>query len=521
MKVGQRVFHPTFGQGVIVGLDEVGARRRAIVDFDYTKACVVFDALQVIPELAVLRQVPAQEVPPAVVPPSAQPLTIRQALTDPPTAQPRAEPTVPASAAGPGGTPAAGTPPALPHLSVWPAAGTGVGSGTSQTRARKGVIALRLGQILEPLALQLSVGTDDAQEVLKSALKRALGGKPTFVLVEGAWGGGKTHAMTLLQALARQEKVATCGAVMDGIAASLAAPMTLMEELLNSLRFPGSCFTGGPGPLLRQAKRDGQACALRDRGAKKVADALDALPEAAFDDPEGLQCIEDYFCFSLAASSAKAKLRSLGHVAMTLPSLRARRVAEQPLIFANLLMEWAHVSAALGGHGLLVVLDELDVEYAATSWASGSYFQGLRARRRDVLRQLKTLSQHKVPLVVALAAAPASPDVAANDDAVQDVSKALGPAPSFFHVRAAELSDIDLRELLSRLAALFADAYSVPPLKLADNEVTKLFEGLLTRYKRSPSSVPRHFVRAAVEAFDLLTAGETPLQEVLRLLKAS
>ncbi len=520
MKLGQRVFHPTFGRGVIVGLDEVGARRCATVDFDYTKVCVAFDALRVIPEPAGLPQPPDQSVSPGVASLPVQSPTIRRALTGPSVEGLRAQPTVPAPATGPASNSVAESPSVPSHLSTWPTAGIGVAKGTSQTRARKGVVALRLGQILETLALQLTVGTEDVQRDLKSALHRALDGRPTFVLVEGAWGGGKTHALTLLQALARQEKVVTCGAVMDGVAASLAGPMSLMEELLNSLRFPGNSFSGGPGPLLRQAKVDGQARALRDRGARRVADALEALPMGAFDDPEGLQCIEDYFCFSLAASSARAKLRLLGHQAMMLPSLRSRRRTEQPPTFARLLAEWAHVSAALGGHGLLVVLDELDVEYAATSWGSGGYYQGLRMMRRDVLGQMKALSQHRAPLLVALAAAPASPDVAVHDDAVQDVCEALGPALSY-HVRAAQPSETDLRELLSGLVALFSEAYSEPPLALTDNEVAQLFTGLLSRHMRLPMPVPRHFVRTAIEVFDLLTAGGATMEEVLRLLKAS
>jgi len=485
---GKRVFHPTFGNGVITAVDEVGARARwrAHVDFEYTKVWVVFAALQLLPA-----EVPAavkQEESPVLGAPQ-----VGGATTD------SRGMSVPTRVEG-----------EVRDVIVL---------GGSEADARMGISALRLGQVLDSQALQLSVGTERIQTRLKEALARAQSERPTCLLVDGAWGRGKTHALTLLVALARRENMAVASAVMDGIAVSLSEPMLLMEEIASSLRVPGSAVGDSLGQLLRRAKRDGKISTLRAQGALTVADALDGLPAAAFDDPEGLQCIEDYFSFALLPTQVKAKLRLLGYEMLSAaPSLRARAVDDRPRAFSVMLRNWAQFLSVMGARGLLVVLDELDVEYAASAGFDRPSLK-LRARRRALLEQLRTLSQHRAPLLVAFASAPAGPDVQTENDAVQDVREAIGP--DLIYLRAADPSAEDLKELLSRLAVLYDAAYPATRLGLPPQRVNELATGILVRYRRMPDSVPRHFVRMAIEAFDLLAVGGQSFEDVLRLLGAS
>lgn len=477
---GQRVFHPAFGTGRVISVSRTGPRTVALVDFGFTRAPIVVEALQ---------------------PLSADEGTATDSRpTNSPDALPAEAPVRESQTA----------PMERPHGSA--------GLRGSATEARKGVTALRLGQILETQAFQLSVGTDRVQARLRDALTRALGDKPTFLLVDGVWGGGKTHALTLLQALARKENMATASAVMDGVAVTLSEPMQLMEEIVSSLRFPGSVSADSLGQFLRKAKREARSSTLRARGADQVADALDSLPAAAFDDPEGLQCIEDYFSFSLSTTQIRSKLRLLGYEASAPPVLRARRVDDRPRAFAVLLKNWAQFSSVMGARGLLIVLDELDVEYASTAYFNSASL-GLRARRRALLEQLRALSEHRAPLLVALASAPAGPDVETENDAVEDVRRAMGP--TLVHIKAANLSDDDLKDLLLRLTALYQTAYPATTLELPALGASSLFGGLHARYRRMPNAVPRHFVRTALEALDLLTVGEKSFDEVLQLLRAS
>ena len=482
MKPGQRVSHPAFGAGIVRAVNLTGPRPRAHVDFGYTRAWVVLEALEVL------------ESAPTPEPDSAEPC-------DPPTDNPTQWTTEsPPATAGRGGDRTALSP-----------------FTRSETEARKGITALRLGQVLEAQALQLSVGTDALQVRLQQALARALSGRPTLLLIDGAWGGGKTHALTLLQALARSQGMATSSTVMDGIAVTLSEPMQLMESITSSLRLSANSSDDGIGHLLRAAKLEKKLGNLRAHGAHEIADALDRLPERAFDDPEALQCIEDYFAFSLSTTQVRRRLDILGYEAAAPPVLRARWVAERPKAFAVMLKCWAQTMAVMGSKGLLIVIDELDVEYASTA-ATNRTSGGLRARRRAMLEQVSGLSAHNAPLLLAFASAPAGPDVESENDAVEDIREAIGPG--LVHLKVANPSPDDLKQLLGKLAGLYEAAYPAQPLGITGQRASQLFAGLHARYRQAPSPVPRHFVRTALESFDLLTVGARPFEDVLRLLKA-
>lgn len=485
MKPGQRVSHPAFGAGVVSAVNLTGALKRAHVDFGYTKAWIVLDALEVLQEES-----------------AGTPTSTPVETHAPAPSQPSDQDSEEAFDAGDDKTVWSSTP-TLPK---------------SQTEARKGIAALRLGQILESQALQLSVGTEILQQRLREALTRSLAGKPTIMLIDGAWGGGKTHALTLLQALAREQHMTTCGAVMDGEAVTLSESLRLMEAILSSLRIPGSGSGDGLAHLLRTAKIEGRAPSLRAGGAHEVADALDSLPPRTFDDPEALQCIEDYFSFALSATQVRRKLHLLGYEAAAPPVLMSRGVDERPRAFAVLLKCWAQTLARMGGRGLLVVLDELDVEYASTAYSNRASWS-LRARRRALLEQIKGLSVHNAPLLIAFASAPAGPDVESENDAVEDVRQAIGTG--LIHIKAANPSEEDLKQLLAKLTSLYETAYPDKTLGIVGQRASTLFAGLHARYRRAPNPVPRHFVRTALEAFDLLTVGEQSFDDLIRLLMAS
>jgi hypothetical protein len=386
---------------------------------------------------------------------------------------------------------------------------------TKKTEARKGITALRLGQILESQVFHLSVGTEVLEEQLREAVERTIHGKPAFLLIEGAWGGGKTHALTLLQAIAREKHLATSGAVMDGISVSLAEPMQLMEEILRGVCFPNDAASADLGELLRRAVRSGKTPGLRTKGARELAYALEKIPDRAFDDPDAMHHIEDYFSLTLSATQAKSRLKLLGYRASGLPTIRAGRVSERPHAFSILLKGWAQFASVMGAKGLLTVFDELDVEYAATAYSDRTS-ENRRFRRRALLRELTTLKGIDAPLLVAFASAPAGADVDIEDDAVDDILETMGD--TVVHISVPSPDETHLQELLKRLVGLYKAAYPGFGDSLGDQEVKKLFDRLLVRYHRMPNSVPRHFVRTSLEAFDLLNGGGRKLEDLLSLV---
>lgn len=381
---------------------------------------------------------------------------------------------------------------------------------------RRGVLALRLGQILEPHILKLSVGTEKLESTLESAVARARKGRVSFLMVEGAWGGGKTHALTLLQAMARRMRFATSSVVMDGNAVSLAEPMQVMEEILSSF-----CFSGQDGAdqlmdLVRKVVKEERLPEIRLKGATTIARVLASIPREAFDDSEALSLLQDYFSLSLSASQAKAKMKQLGYRVAALPTLRAFRVDQRAEAFCVLLKNWAQLASAMGAGGLLVLIDELDVEYASTAYNDKASFER-RAKRRSLLSALSKLESDEDPLLVAFASAPAGPGVARHNDAVEDVHSVFGEG--LRNLKVPEPNESSLAELLRRLSAFYSEAYPDSKERINAGVVQKLFEGMLLRYRKSPAAVPRQFVRTALEALDLLTVGEKSCDDVLSFLR--
>jgi hypothetical protein len=172
----------------------------------------------------------------------------------------------------------------------------------------------------------------------------------------------------------------------------------------------------------------------------------------------------------------------------------------------------------MGARGLLVVLDELDVDYAFSAYPTRASL-GLRARRHALLEQIKGLADHEAPLLIAFGSAPAGPDVETENDAVEDVREAIGA--ELIHIKVANPSEEHLRKLLVKLTSLYETAYPEKALGVPTAQTSALFAGLHAHYRRSPNPVPRHFVRSALEAFDLLTVGEKSFADVMRLLEIS
>jgi hypothetical protein len=463
---GYRVFHKKFGWGTVTRVVEQGTRKVAWVDFGYIKEFVNQEELKLSAQKPSSPPTPKPKLPKPVERPLPKPTCEINTMAD----------------------------------------------------CRRGMLALRLGQVLESQVFRLSVGTEKLEEVLGEAIAKARKGMASFLMVEGAWGGGKTHALTLLQAMARTKRFATSSVVMDGDAVSLNDPMQLMEEVLGSFCFPGQGNADQLMDLVRKVVREERLPEIRLKGAGTIAGVLARVPRKAFDDTEALSLMQDYFSLALSASQAKAKMRQLGYHPVDLPTLRAFRVDQRVETFRVLLKNWTQLASAMGAGGLLVLIDELDVEYAATAFGDKASLEK-RHKRTALLRGLLELSGQKVPLLVAFASAPAGPGVAQHNDAVEDVHSIFGT--DLLHMKVPIPNEAALSEMLRRLSAFYIEAYPDSTGHINDEAVQMLLKGLLQHHRKSSSAVPRQFVRTVLETLDLLTLGKMNCGEVLHSLRGA
>ncbi|MBK7616709.1 MAG: DUF2791 family P-loop domain-containing protein [Burkholderiales bacterium] len=402
----------------------------------------------------------------------------------------------------------------LAPSAVGPTGGTSRTVGAAVSRnlvasSRAGVQALKLGQVLESHVQQISVGTADHEAAFDEAFKQAEKRHPKLIIIEGAWGVGKTHLLTLLSAHAAKRRFAVSTSILDGWAASLSDPMRLLEGITSSIRFPDQAAPMGLGTMLASVKRTGMV-ELRSWAGPRMVQLMEQVSQEALDDPEAVAVLEDYLGLSLPASQAKERLRRLGWRDVALPALKARSIDERGARLRELLCDWAAFCLAGKARGLLVILDEVDVDYARAAW-----WDVARRERHDMtLRALGELRKHDVPLVVAFGSAPAGPGEDESIDAVRDVIAKLGHID--VHERANALDDDHLHELAERVFTLYSDAYPGVVQRISRKQLKATADMLLKEHRRQLSPVPRRFVRSLLHCLDLIDLEQASVEEVIR-----
>lgn len=446
MKVGDKFTHPDFGRGTVVAFELRGSGRFVVVDFGYAK-----------------KELPIEELPKddsdsdAIAPDIFPPVGAGRVSTKKLSAEARV--------------------------------------------ARAGIFALKLGQILETHVTDLTVATGETESQLESVFSAAKGRSVQFVLVEGAWGAGKTHLLTLMTAMASRNQFATSTTILDGASATFSQPNDLLSSITSNIRFPNEPVPFGIGHRLPEVMRGGMAT-LTGMGADRVFRALRAVwSDAMLNNPDVVQILEDYLDLSLPASHARASLRKLGCGDVDLPAMRALRVDDRAPRLAELLGDWTAFCVACRTAGLLVVFDEVDVDYArASRWNLST-----RQRHDAMLTALSGLKRRRLPLVIAFGSAPAGPDFADEDDAARDVLKKLKNID--LHIEARQLERRDLDELAFKIWRLYASGYPGFDSKLTESHLREVQKRLAKEYFKQIAPVPRRYVRALLHCFDVADTG--------------
>ena len=386
--------------------------------------------------------------------------------------------------------------------------GIGVPTLTSDVvDARRAILALKLGQVLEENIVELSTGTDDIQESLAQAIIAAARRQPRSILFKGSYGSGKTHLLTMLTALAAKHELATASVILDGEGVTLSEPMSLMEALLGSLRYPGHAAPCGITQQLADLRRSGNLPYIRHRMGR-IAEALLQTPRDLFEEPEGMEVLEEYFTMRLSATQAIKEIRQHIYRRVHLPSMRAQSVKDRADRFCSLLRGWAEFCASTGAKGLTVIFDEVDVEYASTLG-----YEEQRRRRSLLLDAVSKLlnQESKAPLLLAFGSAPASVDVKEENDAVIDLQRRI---KGMDEIEAPRPDLEQTRELGRRLQTLYTRAYPDRIYRVDQRKLERLIDEFALTHQDNLNPVPRGFVRGTLERLDVALDLESYAKDV-------
>lgn len=266
--------------------------------------------------------------------------------------------------------------------------------------ARRAVDALRFGVVPASHLEELTIGYDELAAWVGSNLP-APGTPPVAAAVYGPFGTGKSHAMAAVREIAGRQGYLAMATEIDGTEISLSAPKELLASLLDHLT--GSAKLDGAAPLLSLI----QAATKRRPGERIAGDRSPLLQDtiasigrlstaAKFEDIEDL--IERFLGSepTMTRSDFKSLVRDAldwdDYVRMTYArdydpkALVSHTPADQrPLDFVAALMGYAAVAYAAGYEGLVITIDELEVDDALSTRAKFDKVVRLIAAMRSIL----------------------------------------------------------------------------------------------------------------------------------------
>lgn len=388
-------------------------------------------------------------------------------------------------------------PPPLPKATVKPSPKAKPTLDSSWVDARRAIIALRLGQVTNEVAKVISVGTEDIESIFDQRLSLATDQRPSVLVVEGAWGTGKTHALALLKGIAQEKKMVVANLVLDGVAITLSRPADLLRETIRSASIHYSDCSMDLLELAVSFCRDMRTERLTENGATLLGEALCSLPPEVADEPDFVESIGNYLAGDTSAAQLKRDL--VEYVGTSrLPSMRAKNAGERPQHFVTLLAEWARL-CRLDESGLVLILDEVDVELALARSATD------RERRDALLRELGMLHTLEAPLVIVMAVAPGGEYMEEFESPTAYLADRLGDSCQI--VTVPELTRKDLLKVADRVAELYQKAY--PDTKLPKlTTLQKSAAELMGIQERSANGViPRRFIRSFLEYLDVESIG--------------
>lgn len=366
--------------------------------------------------------------------------------------------------------------------------------------ARRAILALKLGQVPENYVLELSAGIDRERSKLETAIDSVADMSTASILVKGTWGTGKTHLLTMLRALATRHGLATASVILDGEGVTLSDPMRLMADILVSLRFPGEAVSDSIMSRLASFRRRHRW--VRGLPTRQLNDfvinPMLQIDQRYFDEPEVTDVIADYLMLRLPASQANIRLRQLGYGGLPLGPLTARSTDHRADRFCDLLREWVQVCsfAEEGARGLVVVVDELDVDYFRKS-GDTNRDREFRRRRRMLLEAFGSLLQvERVPLLLAFGVA----DDVWGDNAVEELREKIG---GIIEIEAPSPDSEQTRQIGRRLLRLYARAYPDRIAGVDQMTLRRLLDEFAERHQADMHIIPRTFVRGTLELLDV------------------
>ena len=382
-----------------------------------------------------------------------------------------------------------------PH-NVVTAGPAGRGGGREAIRAAE---ALRFGLVPISRMRELTIGFDDLEAWAAEQLPDANDGKPVLAEISGAFGAGKSHAMATIRQFARDRGYLTARVEVDGQRISLSDPEKLLFAIWSSLTandlnsatplldvylraMDASALTPRVAPdgidrihdnywLIRELKRSGHIDVL--------AYALDALVSSS-DEYTATQVVDEIARESNLARQEIVARRMIGRI-----------VVDRPFDFIESIAGHALIAKQAGYAGIVVTIDEFEVEYNL----SRQQLERVAALLRALGQYLRGETGHK-PAPLAIYFASVGQDGHLGDAIIGAMLEHTGGE----RYQLDPLERPERRILAGQIMAVYGEAYEIDIENRGD--LVDSVEATLERYEFADSGITRAFIKRLLAVLD-------------------
>jgi hypothetical protein len=249
-------------------------------------------------------------------------------------------------------------------------------------RWRKAVEALRFGIVPVAGIERLTLGFSALDKWVMSQLPHNGDGRPQVAEICGPFGTGKSHTMSAVRYLAEREGYLTARVEVDGTAVTLSDPGGLLYHLwatlngqalesatpLMDVHLLARTKTASPSPVSLKAferilSNYRTIDAVRQLNLlDEFTHQLDAIASSNNETTPSALNAE-----IRAAASTKLAYGALQNLHIHAMRMVGMAVDERPRDFMESLLGYAHLATLAGFRGLVVTIDEFEVEYFLTS----------------------------------------------------------------------------------------------------------------------------------------------------------
>lgn len=377
--------------------------------------------------------------------------------------------------------------------------GRAVAKSAKLSQARQAIEALRFGLVPEERIAQLTVGFDRLSRWVASRFPDARKGKPSVSEVCGPFGTGKSHTMSAVRHLARERCYLTAHVEVDGKTISLSDPARLLFSLWSTLRGDG---LSASTPVLDLFSKAMDASALVPQVAPVGIDRThDNFAGVKVLKRRNLLDIHGDVVDALLSSSDDLTANEVNRLIWAEPTVSTSDLLFKPIIgkfvedrpydFVESLVGMTAVGEQAGFAGLVITIDEFEVEHNLTP----TQMQRVENLIRVLGDYLEGKLRHRsVPLSIFFATVG---QAGHRGDAVVD--ELLERANGDWHELRA-LNRADRARLAGNIHALYCEAYEIRCL--LDSEIVNAVEAELDTQGLTDTGVTRAFIKRLVAALD-------------------